>query len=184
MAIYGTRSANNVVDYASGNMYLAVNTGDSASASSYSWQHVGWTQGTKIANETEQFVEKDDSGQNVVDKSTVVSVMIEGTFLERTEEVRNHSLSGGIVYYTLVILGATVGSKREVWVFPKVTFDQAFDYEIGGKARMGYKLKAFAPDTAVTVTLPTNTLAGWDVSATTKTIPADQFYVTSDETKA
>jgi hypothetical protein len=192
--IFGTRSAKNVSDYASGYAYLALNDGDSASASTtapYSFKLVGWTQGTKISNTTEVFEEKDDSGQIVVKRETVNSVMVEGTFLERTADVRNSVTAGGSTYYTLLIVGTTLDASgtpvKELWVFPKVTFSQTFEYEIGGKARMGYSLTCFAPDEAVDVLFDTvnhEVLADWSVNGITavnKVVPANQFYVTTDE---
>lgn len=187
MPTYGQRKTANVLDYASGFMWLTETDGSvtGSATAGMTWVDMGWTQGTKISKEVEEFSEIDDSGKVVVKRSTDKSCTIEGVFLERSANIRNLSTSGGEQYYALTILGAKLQSGTnttvyEVWVFPKVTFDRAFEYEIGGKARMGYKLTAFDLSNAVTYPLPSG--SGWSPTTTTITIPTDSFYTTQDIT--
>jgi hypothetical protein len=180
---FGSRTQKNVLDYASGNSYVHALVGDSFTASSYSFTRNGWTQGSKISNALETFEEIDDSGKVVVMRETEQSVDIEGTFLSREAGVRNSVTAGSASAYTLVIVGATLDdsgtTKKEIFVFPRVTFSKALDYEIGGKARIGYKARAFAPDGDVVVDI--SSISGTaGITTASITVPANKHYITLD----
>jgi len=153
------------------------------------------TRDTKITQSVEEYIEKDDSGQQVVYDETIAGVTGEGVFLPRDEKIRQmfRGQSTQTVKdktFCLVYVGAQLTatggtSTNEVWVFPRVRFTRAFDYAIGGEGKYPYKFVALKNDTASTLSVPlpsglTGT-GGWDLTTTgTVSVEADEYYYTAD----
>jgi hypothetical protein len=179
-------------------MYIALRSGDT-----FPNEYVRFdaTKGTKITQSPSEYSEIDDSGRKVVVNPSIESVTCEGMILPRDENVRKMFMSSDAQtvkdkFYSVVILGAKLKTSAnatvtEMWVFPKVRFTQAFDYEIGGEAKFAFKFEALANDTGNTIgsiPLPTTltgtgSTGGWDLATGTQTITwgINEFFYTEDE---
>lgn len=192
---YNRKTQENTSKYVkSARVYLAERSGTAYGAFSR-WES---TKSTKITQEEEEFSEIDDSGQRVVFDTTVTGVMGEGQLLTRGQDVRLQFVGPGASadqsfrdkYFCAVIVGAALDNGSgttvsEVWVFPKVRFSQAFDYELGGEGKFNYKFVALKNDTGadLTVPLPSGMTGanGWDLTTTgSVTVKTDEFFYTAD----
>lgn len=189
---FGNRNSNNIIDYSSGYVFYAEvdKNGVAVTASTSAYEILGYTQGSKLTHEVEEFSEIDDSGKVVVRRGSPKSFYAEGTFLERDESIRQIPTASYNKFFRVVYLGAAIdvgGStpKYELWIIPCAQFDTAFSYEIGGKARMGYKLTGYPITSELSnVPLPVSLSgSGWTPSTATVTkIEAGKLYYTADIT--
>jgi hypothetical protein len=160
-----------IKECASDGATLTATTGDGAA-----FFQIGVTSGTEINPVVSNFTKKGDSGRRLVDKDTEEALEVTTNLLQRDAASRSLPRNAKGKFYQVLIVGAELGTKLEVWAaFGQFKLGN-WKYSLAEGELSGLKFVTLSNNTTISITLPTIVTT----ATATLTIPAKAMYTTSD----